>query len=43
MVNPKLVPGFDTKLDENIKILDFFDRWSVELKTDPVVTDTVGS
>ena len=32
MGNPKLVPGFDAKLDENMKILDFFDRWSLYLK-----------
>ena len=30
--NPKFVLGFDTKLDENMKILDFFDKCSLYLK-----------
>ena len=27
--NPKFVPGFDAKLDKNMKIFDFIDRWSL--------------
>ena len=27
--NPKFVAGFDAKLDENMIILDFINRWSL--------------